>query len=35
MNIVFGQLVGTFNEYFIPGPGITEGSFKSSVNQNR
>ncbi|KAF3016964.1 hypothetical protein E8E15_004968 [Penicillium rubens] len=34
MNIVFGQLVGTFNEYFIPGPGITEGSFKSSVNQN-
>ncbi|KAJ5472359.1 hypothetical protein N7530_006360 [Penicillium desertorum] len=34
MNIVFGQLVGTFNEYFIPGSGITEGSFKSSVNQN-
>ncbi|OQE91237.1 hypothetical protein PENNAL_c0010G10196 [Penicillium nalgiovense] len=34
MNIVFGQLVGTFNEYFIPGSGITEQSFKSSVNQN-
>ncbi|KAJ5520708.1 ABC transporter integral membrane type 1 [Penicillium fimorum] len=34
MNIVFGQLVGNFNEYFIPGSGITEQSFKSSVNQN-
>lgn len=35
MNIVFGQLVGSFNEYFIPGSGITEQSFKSSVNQDR
>lgn len=35
MNIVFGQLVGNFNEYFIPGSGITEQSFKSSVNQDR
>lgn len=34
MNIVFGQLVGNFNEYFIPGSGITEQSFKSSVNQD-
>ncbi|KAJ5674297.1 uncharacterized protein N7477_004231 [Penicillium maclennaniae] len=34
MNIVFGQLVGSFNGYFIPGSGITEQSFKSSVNQD-
>ncbi|KAF9237483.1 hypothetical protein DTO013E5_10125 [Penicillium roqueforti] len=34
MNIVFGQLVGKFNQYFIPGSGITEQSFKSSVNQD-
>lgn len=35
MNIVFGQLVGNFNEYFIPGSGIAEQSFKSSVNRDR
>ncbi|OQE00226.1 hypothetical protein PENVUL_c056G09687 [Penicillium vulpinum] len=34
MNIVFGKLVGNFNAYFIPGSGITEQSFKSSVNQD-
>ncbi|KAJ5154014.1 ABC transporter integral membrane type 1 [Penicillium coprophilum] len=34
MNIVFGQLVGTFNEYFVPGSGITEQSFKSAVNKD-
>ncbi|KXG51540.1 ABC transporter, integral membrane type 1 [Penicillium griseofulvum] len=34
MNIVFGQLVGTFNSYFVPGSGITEQAFKSSVNQD-
>ncbi|QQK47699.1 ABC multidrug transporter, putative [Penicillium digitatum] len=34
MNIVFGQLVGNFTEYFIPGSGVTEQSFKSSVNKD-
>lgn len=34
MNIVFGHLVGSFNGYFIPGSGITEHQFKSSVAQN-
>ncbi|CAI7648531.1 unnamed protein product [Penicillium glandicola] len=34
MNIVFGKLVGNFNQYFVPGSGITENSFKSSVNQD-
>lgn len=34
MNIVFGHLVGHFSGYFIPGSGVTEGQFKSSVAQN-
>ena len=34
MNVVFGRLVGTFNNYFIPGSGVTEAEFRSSVNQN-
>lgn len=32
MNIVFGKLVGDFNDYFIPNSTVTEGQFKSSVN---
>lgn len=34
MNIVFGQLVGDFNGYFIPNSTVTEAQFKSSVNKN-
>ena len=34
MNIIFGKLVGDFNNYFIPGSGVTEAEFRSSVNQN-
>ncbi|PYH97178.1 putative ABC multidrug transporter [Aspergillus ellipticus CBS 707.79] len=34
MNIVFGKLVGTFNQYFIPGTGVSEQAFKSTVNQD-
>ncbi|OJJ32293.1 hypothetical protein ASPWEDRAFT_62003 [Aspergillus wentii DTO 134E9] len=32
MNIVFGQLVGVFNEYFVPNSRVTEEQFKSAVN---
>jgi hypothetical protein len=35
MNIVFGKLVGDFNQYFIPGAAPSEQTFKSSVNQSR
>ena len=34
MNIVFGTLVGNFNEYFIPESGVTEREFKHSVAKN-
>lgn len=34
MNIVFGNLVGDFNGYFIPGSGVTERQFKASVAKN-
>ncbi|PLB46368.1 putative ABC multidrug transporter [Aspergillus steynii IBT 23096] len=34
MNIVFGQLVGDFNDYFIPGKEMSEDTFKSTVNKN-
>ncbi|RLM00382.1 hypothetical protein CFD26_106875 [Aspergillus turcosus] len=33
MNIVFGNLVGNFNGYFMPGTRVTEAEFKSSVNK--
>ncbi|KIX01112.1 uncharacterized protein Z518_10178 [Rhinocladiella mackenziei CBS 650.93] len=33
MNIVFGHLVGNFNDYFLPNSSVTEGEFKSTVNQ--
>lgn len=34
MNIIFGKLVGNFNNYFIPGSGVTEAEFKRTVNRN-
>ncbi|RDW84076.1 ABC transporter ATP-binding protein [Aspergillus mulundensis] len=34
MNIIFGNLVGDFNEYFIPDSGVTESQFKSTVSKN-
>ncbi|OXV08895.1 hypothetical protein Egran_03341 [Elaphomyces granulatus] len=34
MNVVFGNLVGDFNSYFIPSSGPTEEQFKNSVNTN-
>ncbi|KAL2864303.1 ABC transporter ATP-binding protein [Aspergillus lucknowensis] len=34
MNIVFGNLVGDFNGYFIPGSDVTEDKFKSAVSRN-
>ncbi|EKD15485.1 ABC transporter transmembrane region [Drepanopeziza brunnea f. sp. 'multigermtubi' MB_m1] len=33
MNIVFGNLVGSFNEYFIPNSSVSESQFKSSLNR--
>lgn len=33
MNVIFGQLVGSFNEYFIPGATITKQEFQKSLNQ--
>ncbi|KAF4264267.1 hypothetical protein CNMCM8812_000767 [Aspergillus fumigatus] len=33
MNIVFGNLVGEFNGYFMPGTTVTEAQFKASVNK--
>ena len=33
-NIIFGRLVGKFNEYFIPGTAVTEKQFKHFVSQN-
>ncbi|RAR14080.1 leptomycin b resistance protein pmd1 [Stemphylium lycopersici] len=32
MTVVFGQLVGTFTDYFIPGTTITSGEFQDEVN---
>jgi len=34
MNVVFGQLVGDFNNYFIPGTNTTKDQFLASVNRN-
>ncbi|RAL01225.1 ABC transporter ATP-binding protein [Aspergillus ibericus CBS 121593] len=34
MNIVFGRLVGGFNEYFMPGTNVSEQTFKATVNQD-
>ncbi|KAJ6167356.1 hypothetical protein N7497_000199 [Penicillium chrysogenum] len=31
MNIVFGQLVGDFNQYFVPGSGLSEQTFRSEI----
>jgi ABC-type multidrug transport system fused ATPase/permease subunit len=35
MNIVFGNLAGEFNRYFMPGAEVSEQAFKASVNRNR
>ncbi|KAL4787136.1 P-loop containing nucleoside triphosphate hydrolase protein [Aspergillus varians] len=34
MNIVFGNQVGTFNEYSTPGSTLEVSSFKSTINRN-
>ncbi|KAF1996643.1 leptomycin B resistance protein pmd1 [Amniculicola lignicola CBS 123094] len=34
MNIVFGQLVGDFANYFIPGNNVTKQEFQAAVNKN-
>ncbi|KAL3449166.1 P-loop containing nucleoside triphosphate hydrolase protein [Aspergillus insuetus] len=34
MNIIFGELVGDFNEYFIPGSDTTEEEFKDAVSRS-
>ncbi|PWY75371.1 putative ABC multidrug transporter [Aspergillus heteromorphus CBS 117.55] len=34
MNIVFGKLVGTFTQYFVPGNSVSEQSFKSTVDKD-
>ncbi len=34
MNIVFGNLVGSFNTYFIPGTTTTKAEFLHSASQN-
>lgn len=35
MNIVFGSLVGHFNQYFTPGAAPSEETFKASINKSR
>ncbi|KAJ5965861.1 hypothetical protein N7481_012575 [Penicillium waksmanii] len=34
MNIVFGNQVGNFNQYFTPGSSLNEETFKATVNRN-
>ncbi|EAW15287.1 ABC transporter ATP-binding protein [Aspergillus clavatus NRRL 1] len=34
MNVVFGNLAGEFNRYFIPGTKLDEHAFKANVNKN-
>ncbi|CAG8982627.1 hypothetical protein HYALB_00006022 [Hymenoscyphus albidus] len=33
MNIIFGSLVGDFNNYFVPGSGVTRQQFNRSLNK--
>ncbi|KAF5844304.1 hypothetical protein GGP41_004490 [Bipolaris sorokiniana] len=33
MNIIFGQLVGSFTNYFVPGTTTTAGEFQAEVNR--
>ncbi|KAI8941739.1 ABC-type transporter tr06 [Plenodomus lindquistii] len=33
MNVVFGQLVGNFTNYFIPGTSVTRDEFQSEINR--
>lgn len=35
MNIFFGKLIGSFNDYFRPNSTTTKASFKKAVNENR
>lgn len=35
MNIFFGKLIGSFNDYFLPNSTTTKESFQKAVNQNR
>lgn len=35
MNIVFGELVGSFSDYFLPDSTTTESEFKASVSRLR
>jgi ATP-binding cassette, subfamily B (MDR/TAP), member 1 len=32
--IIFGNIVGIFNDYFIPGSNVTEEEFKGAVRDN-
>ena len=34
MNVVFGRLVGNFNDYFVPGSNVSKEEFLASVNHN-
>ncbi|KAH8815279.1 P-loop containing nucleoside triphosphate hydrolase protein [Xylogone sp. PMI_703] len=33
LNVVFGQLIGNFNNYFIPGSGVTKSQFIHALNR--
>ncbi|KAH8723608.1 P-loop containing nucleoside triphosphate hydrolase protein [Phaeosphaeriaceae sp. PMI808] len=33
MNVVFGQLVGNFTNYFIPGTTVTQAEFQAEINK--
>jgi hypothetical protein len=35
MNIVFGELVGSFSDYFLPDSTTTESEFKASISRLR
>lgn len=35
MNIFFGKLIGSFNDYFLPNSTTTKHSFMQTVNKNR
>jgi ATP-binding cassette subfamily B (MDR/TAP) protein 1 len=33
MNVVFGNLVGNFTNYFIPGTTVTRDEFQAEINR--
>lgn len=33
MNVVFGNLVGNFTNYFVPGTTVTRDEFQSEINR--